>query len=66
MNNKYQIPEIGLMITSQGVRGIACFGETPEERETSFKLADALRADLENIQSYLNEKLKVLTEGVQE
>jgi len=53
-------PQIGLIITPQGVKGTAVFGATLKERQKSLALLVLLEPDLIELQNTLNTRIDEL------
>lgn len=53
-------PEIGLIITPDGVKGAVVLGSTLKVRQKSLALLDLLEPDLIEVQRLLNQRIKTL------
>ena len=53
-------PQIGVIITPEGVKGAAVFGSTLKERQRSLALLELLEPDLIELQSVLNSRIEAL------
>jgi len=63
---KDESPEIGLIITPEGVKGAVVFGSTLKARQKSLALLDLLEPDLIEVQRLLNQRIGGLKGNVLE
>jgi hypothetical protein len=57
---KTEVPQIGLIISSKGVRGVVVLGSTLKTRQKSLSLLDLLEPDLIEVQRLLNQRIETL------
>lgn len=57
---KKECAQIGLIITADGVKGTAVFGDTLEDRQKSLALLEILEPDLIDVQRLLDHRIETL------
>ena len=63
---KDESPEIGLIITPEGVKGAVVLGSTLKVRQKSLALLDLLEPDLIEVQRLLNQRIETLKGNILE